>query len=113
MLHEIVANEMDPNLVLIRLGHALDKDLQSLDKSSPISSVQHGDTFGVSFRRASFEKKRDAQNFSRLNRDSKHAFFEHLASALDKAQLAFDERFASVFLKADDGNTVKEQPDLD
>ena len=59
MLHETVANELDPNLIVIRLGPTLSKERMS-DKSSPVNSVNDGDTFAVSFHRNDFSKKRDA-----------------------------------------------------
>ena len=74
MLHETVANEMDPNLIVIRLGPALSKERMS-DKSAPVNSVNDGDIFAVSFHRDNFNKKRDAQMFSRLNRDTCKDFF--------------------------------------
>lgn len=98
MLLEKVANEMDPNLILIRLGNAMEKE-KLLEKSTPISTVQDQDTFIVSFRRAAFEKKRDAQAFTRLNQDSKASYFTTLEEDLDLAQKAFDLRFDQVFLK--------------
>ena len=51
MLFEKRANEMDPNLILIRLGNPLTKD-NLLDKSAPISTVKDQETFSVSYRRA-------------------------------------------------------------
>ena len=74
MLHETVANEMDPNLIVIRLGPALSKEKMS-DRSAPVNSVNDGDVFAVSFHHDNFNKKRDAQMFSRLNRDTCKDFF--------------------------------------
>ena len=59
MLHETVANEMDPNLIVIRLGPPLSKERMS-DKSAPVNSVNDGETFALSFHRNDFSKKRDA-----------------------------------------------------
>jgi len=59
MLLETVANEMDPNLIIIRLGAHMDKT-KLLEKNTPISSVRNADIFSVSFRRGTFAKKRDA-----------------------------------------------------
>lgn len=84
MLHETVANEMDPNLVLIRLGPTIDKT-KLLDKSIIIGTVAHGDTFSVSFARANFEKKRDAMALTRLNRETKETYFRQLDSDLERA----------------------------
>ena len=70
LLMEKVANEMDPDLVLIRLGSAIDKS-QLTDKSAPISNVKDQDTFSVSFHRTNFEKKREAQAFSKLSGGTK------------------------------------------
>ena len=89
MLFEKRANEMDPNLILIRLGNPLTKD-NLLDKSAPISTVQDQETFSVSYRRAQYEKKRDAQIFTRLNRETNSAYFATLDQELELAQKAFD-----------------------
>ena len=98
MLLEKVANEMDPNLIIIRLGDSLEKQ-KLLEKSAPISSVKDQDMFAVSFRRANFEKKRDAQAFSKLNRDTKQEFFVTFESQLEKEQAAFNTKFEEVFFK--------------
>jgi len=74
LLIEATATEMDPNLLLIRLGKPLTKEQMS-QKSSSIGTLSHGDTFGVSYRRADFAKKREAQAFARLNEETKHDFF--------------------------------------
>ena len=96
MIHETAANEMDPNLVLVRLGPTIDKT-KLLDKSTIIGTVAHGDTFSVSFARANFEKKRDAMALTRLNRETKDAYFAKFAADLKSAESNFTKRFETVF----------------
>lgn len=54
MLIEKFANEMDPNLIIVRLGDSLDKTKLLEELSAPISSVKDQDTFAVSFKRGTF-----------------------------------------------------------
>ena len=90
LLKQTVANEMDPNLVLIRLGDT--SQIASETKSStPITSVQSGDSFFISFHRADYEKKREAQNYSRAGS------FEDFDNAVKIAEEEFDKRFRSIF----------------
>ena len=65
-------NEMDPNIVIIRLGADLDGNMQG---SGPLGSVHDGDVFSVNFKRANFEHKRDAIQFSGLNRGNTDQFY--------------------------------------
>ena len=99
MLFEKRANEMDPNLILIRLGNPLTKD-NLLDKSAPISTVQDQEIFSVSYRRARYEKKRDAHNYTKLNRETNSAYFSTLDQELELAQKSFDEKFEAIFLSS-------------
>lgn len=98
MLVETVANEMDPNLIVLRLGKHMSKE-DLLDKSLSIGSVSHGDTFGVSFRRANFGTKREAQSFTRLNRDTKKDQFQSIAQKITSASTSFDQKFKDTFFK--------------
>ena len=90
---------MDPNLILIRLGNPLTKD-NLLDKSAPISTVQDQEIFSVSYRRARYEKKRDAHNYTKLNRETNSAYFSTLDQELELAQKSFDEKFEAIFLSS-------------
>ena len=89
MLNETVANEMDPDLIIVRLGKPI-----VAEKSQPISSVKDGDAYTVSFHRGDFAKKREAQSYARLNID--------FDKAVEKAEETFNDRFQKVFLKSSD-----------
>ena len=108
---EKVANEMDPDLVLIRLGSAIDKS-QLTDKSAPISNVKDQDTFSVSFHRTNFEKKREAQAFSKLSGGTKTQYFENLDQNIQQAQEKFDEKFKKIFLSAKKDNDKNDDADF-
>ena len=111
LLMEKVANEMDPDLVLIRLGSAIDKS-QLTDKSAPISNVKDQDTFSVSFHRTNFEKKREAQAFSKLSGGTKTQYFENLDQNIQQAQEKFDEKFKKIFLSAKKDNDKNDDADF-
>ena len=56
-IREEIANEMDPNLILMRLGK-----LES--EPTMLSSVQNGDTFFVNFNGKEFSQNSEAKNYS-------------------------------------------------
>jgi len=58
MLEETVANEMDPDLIIMRLGQPT--TVSEENKSEPISSTKDGETYHLSFHRSDFAKKREA-----------------------------------------------------
>ena len=63
---------MDPSIIIIRLGAEL---IGEIEGSGPLGSVSDGDTFAVNFKRANFDHKRDAMNYSELNRDTAEQFY--------------------------------------
>lgn len=52
-LIEDSVNEMDPNIILMRLGK-IDTDAASITNSTPLTSVNHGDKFMISYLRKDF-----------------------------------------------------------
>lgn len=93
-LTEKAANEMDANIIILRLGGDL---IGEVEGSGPLSSVSDGDAFIVNYKRASFENKRDATSFSSLNRDTSETFHSQLVADINEQQLKFDTKFGEVF----------------
>ena len=70
------------------------------------------DTFSVSFHRANFEKKREAQAFGKLSGETKTQYFENLDQNIQQAQEKFDEKFKKIFLSAKKDNDKKDDADF-
>lgn len=60
---------MDPNIILMRLGRT-ENEAAAITNSTPVSSVNHGDKFMISYLRKDFQEKRDVNRLKFLSFDT-------------------------------------------
>jgi len=88
-LTESIANEMDPNIILLRLNSLTPNS----EDSKSISSVSDGEKFMVSFTKKTFNRKREATNLRQIQEESLQTFEEKVRVKDEQFRQEISEKF--------------------